>query len=1173
MSSRQTPAKQSFAVSIGAARLCSLISFRQGTSFVLIELAAASFFAAGVADRVAAEVGPWVLLGAVLIGVALRSVDLEACGLFIPGGVYGTAKRAFGGPASTVGASLLLVEYLVFGALAAAAAGHSLAALSGLLSRTFSPSTRLALDDVSTAVAVCVTGTTWWWLRQGRALASTLIIRIVWSGVAGLAAMALWGLMAAALRRETLGVIVAPFGGAHPSVISIVTALGACLFAAGSAEALGHASSDVPLPKIQHLRRMARFVSAQAILLTAGAAFLFVALVPESARTLWDDAPWIGLVLFAGAARWVGFVLAAGIAAVSALFLGLAVHRSASNAQRLLLRLSEDGLLVKSARALHPRFGTPSRLIDLVAVAQLAIVVTGAAQLSWLATMCGVAVACGATLKIATLVKLRTVRPEPRAFRVPFNPPLGGRERPLGLAVVAALVTVPTLLLVFSGNPPALVGLALVIGVTTVLGLSERTARAAADTTPAPEPELELLAMAAIGADHVNVRPGSVLVPVRKPGALGHLAAALQADGDRDVVIMTVRLLGVDVSDDRSERAETTDDEQRLLTSAAVLAERHGQPVRLLIVPATNVFEAVADTVVRLQSSDIYVGESETLSADDQARLLGDALEQASRPVPFDVRLVVHHGSGRLAIYHLGAHAPSLSADDLQLIHAVWVDVVKAVGPHVHHRDVVRAALTYMKEQLNTEGPERDAALDLVRRTAHPADELAAVVHQRDFARLRDMVRNRPPSDLAAVFTDLSLEDQVVTFRVLPRKTAAATFEYLSHDAQQALLRTMAQEDVAALLNDMAPDDRTMFLEELPAAATQQMLTLLTPEERSVAVTLLGYPEDSIGRLMTPDYIAVREEWSVQQVLDYVRAHGQDSETLNVIYVVDDHGVLIDDIRIREFLLTAPDHHVSDLMDRRFVALNAANDQHTAVLVFRREDRPALPVTDSAGVLIGIVTIDDVLDVAEAAATDEIQRIGGSEALEEPYMRIALGRMIQKRAGWLTALFLGEMLTATAMGAFEREIERAVVLALFVPLIISSGGNSGSQASTLVIRAIALGEVQLKDWWRVMRREIAAGLALGGILGTIGFLRITVWSTFSTLYGPHWLLVALTVGFALVGVVLWGTLVGSLLPFLLRRLGFDPATSSAPFVATLVDVTGLVIYFSVGLLVLRGTLL
>jgi magnesium transporter len=371
----------------------------------------------------------------------------------------------------------------------------------------------------------------------------------------------------------------------------------------------------------------------------------------------------------------------------------------------------------------------------------------------------------------------------------------------------------------------------------------------------------------------------------------------------------------------------------------------------------------------------------------------------------------------------------------------------------------------------------------------------------------------------------------------------------------------------------MADDDRTTFLEELPAAVTRQLLGLLTPEEHAVAVTLLGYPERSIGRLMTAHYVAVREHWTVRDVLDHVRAHGQDSETLNVIYVVDGQGLLIDDIRIREFLLAGEDLRVADLMDRRFVALKATDDQDAAVAVFRQYDRTALPVTDTVGILIGIVTIDDVLAVAEATATREIQRIGGSEAFDEPYMDIGFGRMIQKRAGWLTALFLGEMLTATAMASFEEEISKAVVLALFVPLIISSGGNSGSQAATLVIRALALGEVGLRDWWRVIRREILAGLALGAILGSIGFLRITLWSAFSNIYGEHWLLIAVTVGLSLIGVVLWGTISGSFLPLLMRRLGFDPAASSAPFVATLVDVTGLVIYFSAAALVLTGTIL
>ena len=292
-----------------------------------------------------------------------------------------------------------------------------------------------------------------------------------------------------------------------------------------------------------------------------------------------------------------------------------------------------------------------------------------------------------------------------------------------------------------------------------------------------------------------------------------------------------------------------------------------------------------------------------------------------------------------------------------------------------------------------------------------------------------------------------------------------------------------------------------------------------------------------------------------------------------MVYVVDEGGMLVDDIRMRSFLLAPTNAHVSELMDNRYDALKATDDHQAAVNLFRRTGLFALPVTDTDGVLIGIVTIDDVLEVAEAEATRDIQKIGGSEALDEPYMEISFARMVRKRAGWLIILFLSEMLTATAMGFFEDEIARAVVLALFVPLIISSGGNSGSQAATLVIRAMALGEVRLRDWWRVMRREVFSGLALGGVLGLIGFLRITVWSAFSNIYGEHWLLVAMTIGISLVGIVLWGTLSGSMLPLLLRRVGLDPATSSAPFVATLVDVTGLIIYFSVAMLILRGTLL
>lgn len=453
------------------------------------------------------------------------------------------------------------------------------------------------------------------------------------------------------------------------------------------------------------------------------------------------------------------------------------------------------------------------------------------------------------------------------------------------------------------------------------------------------------------------------------------------------------------------------------------------------------------------------------------------------------------------------------------------------------------------------------------------------MIEARDFAALREVFREWAPADVAEVILDLPEDEQVIIFRVLPHDLAADVFEYLDFDAQQTLLRAMAHEQVVAILNEMAPDDRTALLEELPSAAARQLIRSLTPEERRIATALLGYPEDSVGRLMTPDFIAVHEDWTVQQVLDYVREHGRDSETLNFVYVVDDRGKLIDDVRMREFLLRPLTTKVSDIRDENFVALNVTDSQRDALNIFRRYDRAALPVVDSNDVLVGIVTSDDMLDVAEEEATEDIQKFGGMEALDEPYMRIPVWRMVRKRAGWLVILFLGEMLTATAMANYQEELAKALVLALFLPLIVSSGGNSGSQASTLMIRAMALGEVALRDWWRVMGREVQAGLMLGGILGAIGVVRVGAWAIILEQYfhrqpyGPHWPLVALTVGIALVGVVLWGTLSGSMLPFLLRRIGADPATSSAPFVATLVDVTGLIIYFSIALLIMRGVML
>jgi magnesium transporter len=451
--------------------------------------------------------------------------------------------------------------------------------------------------------------------------------------------------------------------------------------------------------------------------------------------------------------------------------------------------------------------------------------------------------------------------------------------------------------------------------------------------------------------------------------------------------------------------------------------------------------------------------------------------------------------------------------------------------------------------------------------------DLERVIQARDFVALHEMLKHWSPGTAASLIEPLPVEQQVVAFRLLPRDLAAEVFEYISLEAQQQLVKAMATEEVAKMLNDMAPDDRTALLDELPASVTQQLLNLLSPHERSIAVSLLGYPEDSVGRIMTPDYVRVRPDWTIEHALDHIRRYGQDSETLSIVYVISDDGHLIGEVPIRKILLSSLPGHLADLVHEGVVALKATDPQEAAVRLFQTEGRAALPVTDSQGVLIGIVTLDDALNLAESQNTRTLQRFGGVEALDEPYLQTPILSMIRRRAGWLVILFLGEMLTATAMGFFERQIERAVVLALFVPLIISSGGNSGSQAATLVIRALALGEIRLAQWWRVMSREIGSGLALGVILGAIGFSRIAVWSAFSNLYGPHWPLVALTVGLALVGIVLWGTLAGSMLPMVLRRLGFDPATSSAPFVATLVDVTGLVIYFSVAILVLRGTLL
>lgn len=451
--------------------------------------------------------------------------------------------------------------------------------------------------------------------------------------------------------------------------------------------------------------------------------------------------------------------------------------------------------------------------------------------------------------------------------------------------------------------------------------------------------------------------------------------------------------------------------------------------------------------------------------------------------------------------------------------------------------------------------------------------DVAAALDNKDAVALKRLLSQGLPTDLAPVLAELPAGRLGQLFRHCSVELTAAVFAYLEQPAKETIIRTLPQAQTASLLNALSPDDRTAFLHRLPLEISLQILGLLSPEERRISEELLAYPPHSVGRMMTLDFVTVRPEWTVREALDYIRANGVDRETLSIVYVTDQAGRLLDDVRVRRFLLADPETKVSALMDGNFATLSPDDDREKALQVFRRYDRNALPVTGPDQELIGIVTADDMLDVASEEATEDIQKMGGTEALDEPYTTISLGKMVRKRAGWLVVLFIGEMLTATAMGFFEDEIARAVVLALFVPLIISSGGNAGSQAATLVIRAMALGEVTLGRWWLVLRRELAAGFLLGLILGAIGFLRIVLWAQFSGIYGEHYLLVAIAVGLTLIGIVLWGSLMGSMLPLALKRLGLDPAASSAPFVATLVDVTGLVIYFSVAYFILRGTLL
>lgn len=433
---------------------------------------------------------------------------------------------------------------------------------------------------------------------------------------------------------------------------------------------------------------------------------------------------------------------------------------------------------------------------------------------------------------------------------------------------------------------------------------------------------------------------------------------------------------------------------------------------------------------------------------------------------------------------------------------------------------------------------------------------------------------NQHPADIAEQLTEMDSAERNLSFLMLTSEKKNLVFPFLKPLVQMEIIKSLGNIELSEVLNNLPPDDRTRLFENFPDYLIKRSINLLNNEEKEIALTLIGYKKDSVARLMTPHYIQTRPHHNVAEVLAHIKKVGKKAETLNFVYVVDENNVLIDDLRIGQLLMAESTTTIAELMDRHVLAISSTTPIEEAVEIFDKYDRSALPIITEAGVLVGIVTFDDILDTIQQQTTEDIHKFGGTEGLDMSYTQSSLSQLVKKRAGWLVILFFGEMLTASAMGYFEGEIEKAVVLALFVPLIISSGGNSGSQAASLIIRAMALKELKLKDWWYVMKKELFSGIILGAILGTIGFLRILLWQEIGIYnYGEFWFYVALSVSVSLVFIVLWGTLSGSLIPFILRWVKLDPATASAPFVATLVDVTGIIIYFSIAAFFLAGKLL
>lgn len=451
--------------------------------------------------------------------------------------------------------------------------------------------------------------------------------------------------------------------------------------------------------------------------------------------------------------------------------------------------------------------------------------------------------------------------------------------------------------------------------------------------------------------------------------------------------------------------------------------------------------------------------------------------------------------------------------------------------------------------------------------------EFIELIQSQEWLSLKELMADMPAVDIAELLEEINDDMALLVFRLIKKSKAADVFSYLETNKQVALIQQFNSAQVREIMANMSPDDRASFLEELPGGITQIIMNSMDPKDLNEVRQLLGYPEYSIGRIMTPKYVRIKSDWTVERALDHIRKWGRRAETINVIYVVDEKELLMDDLTLSQLIMSAPQQEISSIIDHQFVALNAFEDQENAVRALSKYDRVALPVVDSDGILVGIITADDMFDIAEEETTEDMQLMAGMTALDDDYSRTSIGTMVKKRLGWLVVLLVGQILTATALNSYEEILSSAVFLAAFIPMIISSGGNSGSQAATLIIRALSTEDINLRDWIKVMRREFMSGLLLGLMVGVSGFLIVLVsaLSYGKALDGTLWLTCA-TVGLSLNAVILFGNMTGSMLPFILSKLGLDPAVTSAPFVSTLGDVTGILIYFSLAVAIF-GSLL